>query len=88
MHHHYMSMGGAYSFAFEDYFDNNYTLLLDTFASYDLAELIDPFSYFDFYRNKQFMFVLTAGDEFMMPWNTHIFWKQLSIQANGLAYIR
>lgn len=83
-----MSLGGAYSFALADYYMANTTLFLDTLASFDLAQLIDPYAYMEYYRNKPIMIILAASDEFMLPENTKFFWKEISVQANDKAYLR
>ena len=45
-------------------------------------------AYFTKYQNKQFMFVTSSLDEFMMPWNTQYFWRDLNIQTNNKAFLR
>ncbi|CAF0728182.1 unnamed protein product [Brachionus calyciflorus] len=44
IHDQYMSLGGRYSFALEDYFNQNITESIDSLEFYDLRRLIDPLS--------------------------------------------
>ncbi|CAF1456316.1 unnamed protein product [Rotaria sordida] len=68
MHHHYRSLAG-WTFAFNDYYDLNITQDVDNPNLNKMAAIIDPYSYFDRYRNMKILQIQTGGDEFFLPDN-------------------
>jgi len=63
--HMYRSYGG-WTFAFTDYRDNNITSLIGTPKMYDLATVVDPYSYRK-YLTMPKLVITATGDEFFMP---------------------
>lgn len=86
MHHHFRSLNG-WTFAFNDYYELNVTQYVDHPNLEKMAAIIDPYSYFDRYKNTKILQIQTSGDEFFLPDNEDAFWDQLQT-ATGGSYIR
>ncbi|CAF1002204.1 unnamed protein product [Rotaria sordida] len=82
MHHHYRSLAG-WTFAFNDYYDLNITQDVDNPNLNKMAAIIDPYSYFDRYRNMKILQIQTGGDEFFLPDNEDAFWYDLQVATGG-----
>ncbi|CAF1644495.1 unnamed protein product [Adineta ricciae] len=85
-HHHYRSLAG-WTFAFKDYYVLNITRYVDDPRLQKMAQIVDPYSYFDRYRNMKILQIQSSGDEFFLPDNEDAFWHDLQV-ATGGSYIR
>ncbi|XP_070581613.1 autocrine proliferation repressor protein A-like [Ptychodera flava] len=75
LHHHYRSLGG-WTFAFEDYYEEDVTLHLDNPITQQLADIVDPYAYRD--RLTMPKLVVTAsGDEFFLPDDSHYYYNDM-----------
>ncbi|XP_072168404.1 autocrine proliferation repressor protein A-like [Diadema setosum] len=82
LHHMYRSLGG-WTFAFEDYYDENITLYLDHPNTQKLADIVDPLAYKD--RLTMPKLIVTAGsDEFFLPDDSDYYFNQIP----GPKYLR
>ncbi|CAF0863095.1 unnamed protein product [Brachionus calyciflorus] len=88
LHRGYRSLGGAYTWAFFDYFATGSFLNIDTLNHQRLFQLVDPYYYLNNYAGKQIYLVTAMNDQFFLPENTKSFWKELSTITNYKAYIR
>ncbi|CAF4525160.1 unnamed protein product [Rotaria sp. Silwood2] len=85
-HHHYRSLVG-WTFAFKDYYVLNITRFTDHPNLLKMGQVVDPYSYFDRYRNMKLLQIQSSGDEFFLPDNEDAFWNDLQI-ATGGSYLR
>lgn len=85
-HHHYRSLAG-WTFAFKDYYELNVTRYVDHPNLLKMAQIVDPYSYFDRYRNVKLLQIQSSGDEFFLPDNEDAFWNVLQV-ATGGSYLR
>ncbi|CAF3414533.1 unnamed protein product [Rotaria sp. Silwood1] len=85
-HHHYRSLAG-WTFAFKDYYVLNITRNTDHPNLLKMGQIIDPYSYFDRYKNMKLLQIQSSGDEFFLPDNEDAFWNDLQI-ATGGSYLR
>ncbi|CAF1622101.1 unnamed protein product [Rotaria magnacalcarata] len=81
-HHHYRSLAG-WTFAFKDYYELNITRYVDHPNLIKMAQIVDPYSYFDRYRNTKLLQVQSSGDEFFLPDNEDAFWSDLQTATGG-----
>ncbi|CAF1001048.1 unnamed protein product [Adineta steineri] len=86
MHHHFRSLNG-WTFAFNDYYALNITLNVDDPNLNKMGDIIDPYKYFDRYKNMKILQIQTGGDEFFLPDNEDAFWGDLQT-ATGGSFIR
>ncbi|CAF3515250.1 unnamed protein product [Adineta steineri] len=85
-HHHFRSLNG-WTFAFKDYYALNITRYVDHPNLLKMAQIVDPYSYFDRYRNMKILQIQSSGDEFFLPDNEDAFWNDLQV-ATGGSYLR
>jgi PhoPQ-activated pathogenicity-related protein len=85
-HHHYRSLAG-WSFVLKDYYELNITRYVDHPNLLLMGQIIDPYNYFDRYRNMKLLQIQASGDELLLPDNEDAFWKQLQV-ATGGSYLR
>jgi len=72
---HFQTMGGAWSFAFGPYFNEDLTYhLTDDIAKDVLFKLEDPYRYRTRLSNIPKLLILASGDEFFFPSDTHQWW--------------
>lgn len=76
---HYRSLGG-WTFVFNDYWTEELTLKLETQEFQRLREIVDPYSYRARYTMPTLV-VAGASDEFFLPDESRIFFKDLPAQA-------
>lgn len=86
LHHHYRSLGG-WTFAFNDYYEVNITRFIDTDKLTQMAAIIDPYNYFDRYKNMRLLQIQSAGDEFFILDNEAAFWPRLQ-EITGGTFLR
>ncbi|KAI3378793.1 hypothetical protein SNEBB_000793 [Seison nebaliae] len=77
LHHHYMSMNGGWTFAFEPYWSCNIISNLDDERQVRMEQMADPLSYLDKYVNKPKFLITTGGDEFFILDDLKFFWNSL-----------
>jgi len=82
MHHHYRSLNG-WTFAFNDYYELNITQYVDHPNLNKMAQIIDPYSYLERYKNMKILQVQSSGDEFFLPDNEDTFWNDLQVATGG-----
>ncbi|XP_062522445.1 autocrine proliferation repressor protein A-like [Corticium candelabrum] len=75
VHHQFRALGN-WTFAFEDYYDTNFTCHLDDPNIKLLADLVDPFSYRDRLVMPKYE-IDTGGDEFFMPDDSHYWFSEM-----------
>ncbi|XP_059147518.1 autocrine proliferation repressor protein A-like [Physella acuta] len=75
LHHHYQSLGG-WTFAFEDYYNLNVTLYLDSPNMPWLRAVIDPLTYLMRYTMPK-LIVTTSGDEFFLPDDSYYYFNKI-----------
>ncbi|XP_045213280.2 autocrine proliferation repressor protein A-like [Mercenaria mercenaria] len=83
LHHYYRALGG-WTFAFDDYYNLNFTQDLDSPYIKQMASIIDPLSYNDRYANKPKLITSTGGDEFFMIDDAKYYFNDLK----GPKYLR
>ncbi|CAF3924773.1 unnamed protein product, partial [Adineta steineri] len=83
---HYRSLGG-WTFAFNDYYAMNITRYMNNPNFDKLAQMVDPYSYFDRYTKTKIFQLQGAGDEFFLPDCEDFFWNDLQ-KATGGSYLR
>ncbi|UJR29021.1 hypothetical protein I4U23_010238 [Adineta vaga] len=83
---HYRSLGG-WTFAFNDYHAQNITRYMDNPSFDKLAQMVDPYAYFDRYSKMKIFQIQGAGDEFFLPDSEDYFWNDLQT-ATGGSYLR
>lgn len=83
LHHYYRSLGG-WTFAFNDYYDLDFTKDLDNPNIKKMAAIIDPLSYNDRWVNKPKLIFSTGGDEFFMVDDSKFYFDKLA----GPTYLR
>ncbi|KAH3872000.1 hypothetical protein DPMN_035213 [Dreissena polymorpha] len=76
LHHYYRSLGG-WTFAFDDYYAENFTQDLDSPYVKGIAAIVDPISYTDRYEDKPKYIISAGGDEFFMPDNSRFYFDAL-----------
>ncbi|KAH3871998.1 hypothetical protein DPMN_035212 [Dreissena polymorpha] len=76
LHHYYRSLGG-WTYAFDDYYENNFTLNLDSPYIKDMAAIVDPISYTDRYVDKPKYIISAGGDQFFMPDDSRFYFDKL-----------
>jgi len=76
LHHQFKAYGG-WTFAFEDYYNENITQDLDDQWFADLLQACDPYSFFDRYNERKLAKFVVDGtyDEFFMPDDEQFWWK-------------
>jgi PhoPQ-activated pathogenicity-related protein len=84
--HHYQTMGGAWSFAFGPYFNEDLTYhLTEQVASDVLYKLEDPFRYRTRLSTIPKVMIVASGDEFFFCSDSHSWWSEIS--AMGPMYM-
>lgn len=83
LHHYFRALGG-WTFAFDDYYNLNFTKDLDSPYIKKMADIIDPISYNDRYVNKPKLITSTGGDEFFMVDDSKYYFDELK----GPKYLR
>ncbi|XP_064605796.1 autocrine proliferation repressor protein A-like [Liolophura sinensis] len=76
LHHFYRALGG-WTFAFNSYYELNFTDQLDNPNTQLMADIIDPISYNDRLTMPKLV-ISTGGDEFFLPDDSHYYFNQLS----------
>jgi PhoPQ-activated pathogenicity-related protein len=76
VHHHFEAYGG-WSFALQDYYELNFTLLLDDPQVAEMMTIIDPAVYFDRFAGIPKLVIDAAGDEFFLPDDEYYWWADL-----------
>ena len=81
MHSHYQDLGG-WTWAFQDYYWENNTAHLDTPEISALSKHVDPWSYRYRYRDRgiKVYVINTAGDEFFMIDDNHVYFKDMPLE--------
>ncbi|XP_077980688.1 autocrine proliferation repressor protein A-like [Glandiceps talaboti] len=75
LHHHYRSLGG-WTFAFDDYYQEDITMEIDNPMTQQLFDIVDPYAYRD--RLTMPKLVVTAsGDEFFLPDDSHYYYDNM-----------
>lgn len=87
LHNHFRSLGG-WTFAFNDYYEENITTQVDSFGIFAMQQVVDPYTYLDRYKNIKILAVTTGGDEFFLPDDTYAFWDDLIAATDGTALLR
>nr|XP_039256779.1 autocrine proliferation repressor protein A-like [Styela clava] len=75
LHHHYRAYGG-WSFAMEDYYEQNITRDLDHPNTQKMADIVDPISYKDRLTMPKMIFN-SGGDEFFLPDDSHYYLTEM-----------
>lgn len=75
IHHHYRAYGG-WSFALEDYVEQNFTIHLDDPNTQLMADIVDPIAYAERYTMPK-LICNSGGDEFFLPDDTHWWWSEM-----------
>ncbi|CAF3879539.1 unnamed protein product [Adineta steineri] len=86
MKSHYRSLAG-WTYDFDDYYIENITMYLDNPYFQAMADIVDPYSYFDRYRNTRIYQIQAADDEFFLPDSEDFFWNDLQ-NATGGSFLR
>ncbi|XP_025076722.1 autocrine proliferation repressor protein A-like [Pomacea canaliculata] len=76
LHHHFRAYGG-WTFAFNDYYELNFTGQLDNPNTQLMADIIDPISYNDRLTIPKLV-ISTGGDEFFLPDDSHYYYDNLN----------
>jgi PhoPQ-activated pathogenicity-related protein len=79
---HYRSLAG-WTFAFYNYYIENTTRYLDNPYFQMMADIVDPYSYFDRYRNVKILQFQAADDQFFLPDSEDFFWSDLQVATGG-----
>ncbi|UJR14404.1 hypothetical protein I4U23_001401 [Adineta vaga] len=79
---HYQSLAG-WTYDFEDYYVENITMYLDNPYLQVMANIVDPYVYFDRYRSIRLYQIQAADDEFFLPDSEDFFWNDLQKATNG-----
>lgn len=80
--HHYRAYGG-WSFALKDYYDLNFTLIIDEPNVQKIFDIVDPIVYSDRLTMPKLV-VNAAGDEFFLPDDHRYWWKDMSDEKHIL----
>lgn len=80
--HMYEAYGG-WTFAFNDYWVNNVTVLLGTPKMKILTDVVDPISYVDTLTMPK-LIITATGDEFFMPDDNWYWWDELKHEKHLL----
>lgn len=75
LHHHYRAYGG-WSFAMEDYYEQNITRDLDHPNTQKMADIVDPISYKDRLTMPK-LIIDSGGDEFFLPDDSHYYLTEM-----------
>ncbi|CAF1289675.1 unnamed protein product, partial [Didymodactylos carnosus] len=73
----------GWTFAFKDYYQENITRYTHSSQLEDMAQIIDPYSYIDRYRNTKLLQIQGTSDEFFLPDNENLFWNNLTLATGG-----
>ncbi|XP_052266498.1 autocrine proliferation repressor protein A-like isoform X2 [Dreissena polymorpha] len=76
LRHYYRSLGG-WSFAFNDYYEVNFTQYLDSPYLKQMATIVDPLSYTHRYGDKPKYIILAGNDELFMPDDSRFYFDDL-----------
>ena len=76
MEHHYRAYGG-WTWLFGDYYNENYMNVFRTPEGKLLADIVDPYSYFDRYHQIDKYVVSGPLDPFFQPDNSLFWWNDL-----------
>eukprot|EP01012_Entosiphon_sulcatum_P013982 TRINITY_DN1912_c0_g1_i1.p1 TRINITY_DN1912_c0_g1~~TRINITY_DN1912_c0_g1_i1.p1 ORF type:complete len:498 (+),score=125.56 TRINITY_DN1912_c0_g1_i1:41-1534(+) len=76
LHHMYRCYAG-WTWALEDYYEQNITGKFDTDGFRQLCALVDPYAYFERYTNIAKLVISSSDDEFLMADDDHYWWDQL-----------
>ena len=68
---------GGWSFALADYYNMSIMGRVDSPATTLMSELVDPYFYRERYANVPKLVVISGGDEFLMPDDTHFYWPEM-----------
>lgn len=79
---------GGWTFAFKDYYDLNITTQVDSYGVYAMQRIVDPFSYYDRYKNTKILALVTSGDEFFLGDDTYAYWNDLLAATQGSVMLR
>ncbi|XP_071953962.1 autocrine proliferation repressor protein A-like [Antedon mediterranea] len=82
LHHHYRSLGG-WTFALEDYYEENFTRYLDDLNTQKMCDIVDPYAYIDRLTMPKYI-ISSSSDEFFLPDDSHYYYDQMK----GPAYLR
>eukprot|EP01084_Bolivina_argentea_P007444 13970_1 len=74
--HHMWKAYGGWTFAFEDYYDENITQYLDTDGFLSIMNATDPIMFFDRYAGKYKMPIDAVNDEFFMTDDEYYWWNE------------
>jgi len=80
--HQFQAYGG-WSFALHDYFDLNFTRVIDSDNVKKMAAIVDPFTYMSRFTMPKLV-VNAGGDEFFLPDDDHWWWTQMPEPKNRL----
>lgn len=83
LHHYYRSLGG-WTFAFVSYYLTDFTSMIDRPSTQKMADIVDPISYTERYRDKPKLIMSAGGDEFFMIDDSRFYYDQLL----GPSYLR
>lgn len=78
----FQSLGG-WTFALYDLYMEGITGFLTTPQFQALSNIVDPYVYFDRYRNTKIFQIQGADDEFLSPDNEDFFWNELQNATDG-----
>ena len=72
----YRSLGG-WSFAIHDYYEEDIMSDLDSPEMASLMAIVDPYAYKDRLKDIPKLVVSGTNDEFFMPYDNHVWWKDM-----------
>ncbi|XP_033119078.1 autocrine proliferation repressor protein A-like [Anneissia japonica] len=82
LHHHYRSLGG-WTFALDDYYEENVTKDLDHPNTQKMCDIVDPYAYLDRLTMPKYI-ISSSSDEFFLPDDSHYYYDQMK----GPTYLR
>lgn len=66
----------------------NITTKVDTYGVYAMQRIVDPYSYYDRYKNTKILAIVTSGDEFFLGDDTYAYWNDLLAATQGSVMLR
>lgn len=76
LHHMWRAFGG-WTFAFKDYYAENFTQVLDDNATLEMFSIVDPYAYKDRFATIPKLVIDAGGDEFLMVDDNHYWYAEM-----------